>query len=60
MIHLLHILAVSPVTGDKFRPWIAAVILIVSVIVLVGMFVFSRKDDSESPSSGDSYEDEDE
>lgn len=35
-----------PVTGDGFRPWIAAVILIVSVVVLVTMFVLGRHKDS--------------
>ena len=51
----------SPITGDGFRPWIAAVILIVSVIVLVAMFVISRRSDTDKDSgSEDSFQDEDE
>ncbi len=45
-----------PVTGDGFRPWIAAVILIVSVVVLVTMFVLGRHKDSKE----EEYKDEDE
>ena len=48
----------SPVTGDGFRPWIAAVILIASVIVLVVMIVLSKRGDSDSKE--DSFQDEDE
>ena len=59
MLDLLQCIAVSPVTGDGFRPWIAAVILIISVIVLVGMIIFSRKDDSGESGKSDSFEDED-
>lgn len=60
MYDLLQILTISPITGDKFRPWIAAVILIVSIIVLAGLFIFSRKDDTKQSESKDFYEDEDE
>lgn len=46
----------SPVTGDRFRPWIAAIILIVSIIVLVVMILIGKNSDSKD----DSYQDEDE
>lgn len=46
----------SPETGDGFRPWIAAIILIVSVIVLVALILVSRRNDN----GDDSYQDEDE
>jgi uncharacterized membrane protein SirB2 len=59
MYDLLRLAAVSPLTGDSFRPWIAAVILIVSIIVLVGLFVFSRKDTEDKQEKMDSFEDED-
>jgi len=49
----------SPVTGDKVRPWIAAVILIVSVIVLIGVFVFGKRDKDSEDSSQEEYKDED-
>ncbi len=45
----------SPATGDEFRPWIAAIILILSVVVLIVLFlVRKRSDDSQDP-----YQDED-
>lgn len=44
-----------PVTGDRFRPWIAAIILIVSVIVLVTMLVIGKNKDSQE----EDYQDED-
>ena len=47
---------ISPGTGDQLRPWIAALILIVSVIVLVAMIVLSKRPDSKD----DSFQDEDE
>lgn len=59
MLHLLQIFAMTPGTGDNFRPWIAAVILIVSIIVLAGLFLFSRKDNSDRSKSEENYEDED-
>lgn len=46
----------SPGTGDEFRPWIAAIILIVSIIVLVALFLVRKRNDS----GEDSYQDEDE
>lgn len=46
----------SPGTGDEFRPWIAAVILILSVVVLVVLFLVRKRGDS----GDDSYQDEDE
>ena len=49
----------SPVTGDKVRPWIAAVILIISVIVLIGVFVFQKRDKDSGDSSQEEYKDED-
>lgn len=51
----------SPETGDGFRPWIAAVILIVSVIVLVVMIVLSKRGDSDSKEESyrESFQDED-
>ncbi len=60
MYDVLQSLAMSPVTGDKFKPWIAAVILIVSIVVLAGLFLFSRKDDTDQSKTENSYEDEDE
>lgn len=46
----------SPQTGDGFRPWIAAIILIVSVVVLVVLFLVSKNSDHKD----DSYQNEDE
>ncbi len=46
----------SPITGDGFRPWIAAVILIVSVVVLLVMMLAGRHSDR----SDRTFEDEDE
>lgn len=43
-----------PVTGDRFRPWIAAIILIASVIVLVTMLIIGKNKDSQ-----EDYQDED-
>lgn len=51
---MLYLLA-SPATGDGSRPWIAAIILIVSVIVLISLFLLGRKSDKQD----DSYRDED-
>lgn len=58
MNEIIYALAGVPVTGDGFRPWIAAVILIVSIVVLVAMIVMGKRsgDDSEQD---DSYQDED-
>ena len=60
MYDIIQTVMMSPVMGDKFRPWIAAVILIVSVIVLIGLFVFSRKDEDGKEDTKPTYEDEDE
>lgn len=58
MSGMIYALAGVPVTGDGFRPWIAAVILIVSIVILVAMIVMGKRssDDSERD---DSYRDED-
>lgn len=53
---LLNLLLTSPVTGDGYKPWIAAVILILSVIVLVVLILFSRHSDDKE----NTYQDEDE
>lgn len=50
-----HVLA-APVTGDGYKPWIAAVILIISVIVLVVLILASKR----SGTGEDAYRDEDE
>lgn len=50
--------ATVPVTGDGFRPWIAAVILIVSVVILIAMIVMGKRSGEDSDSD-DSYRDED-
>lgn len=49
MSGMIYALAGVPVTGDGFRPWIAAVILIVSIVILVAMIVMGKRsgDDSE-------------
>lgn len=49
----------SPITGDKVRPWVAAIILILSVIVLIGVFVFQKKEKDNDEVSKEVYEDED-
>jgi LPXTG-motif cell wall-anchored protein len=59
MYDFMTIMKLTPQTGDQFRPWIAAIILIVSVLVLVGLFVFSRKDKEDEPEQTDSYDEED-
>lgn len=58
MSGMIYALAGVPITGDGFRPWIAAVILIVSIVILVAMIVMGKRsgDDSERD---DSYRDED-
>ena len=50
---------ISPMTGDKVRPWLAAVILIVSIIVLVVMILVSRRP-GDSDKEDETYRDEDE
>lgn len=47
-----------PVTGDGIRPWLAAIILILSIIVLVTMVLISRRSGGEKGQE-DSYRDED-
>lgn len=49
--------SISPITGDGFRPWIAAVILIVSVIVLVALILVSKRSDNKDSSFQDEDED---
>ncbi len=53
---ILNMLAGVPATGDGARPWIAAVILIVSVLVLIGLFVLGKRPDKQD----DTFQDEDE
>lgn len=48
---------ISPGTGDQFRPWMAAVVLIVSVVVLVSLIISNRKENQEERND---YKDEDE
>lgn len=50
---------ISPMTGDKVRPWLAAVILIVSIIVLVVMILVSHRP-GDSDKEDETYRDEDE
>ena len=58
---LLDMLVISPVTGDGFRPWIAAIVLILSIIVLIGLFVFGRRDGEEKDKTQQiEFEEEDE
>lgn len=49
---------VSPATGDGIRPWLAAIILILSIIVLVTMVLISRRSGSEDKPE-DTFQDED-
>lgn len=58
MNEIIYALAGVPVTGDGFRPWIAAVILIVSIVVLVAMIVMGKRSGDDS-GQDDSYQDED-
>ena len=61
MNEVWNMLAISPITGDGFRPWIAAIVLIVSIIVLIGLFVFGRKDGDEKDKQEQvEFEEEDE
>lgn len=53
---MLNQMTAVPVTGDEYRPWIAAVILILSVIVLVTLILVSKRSDDRE----DTYQDEDE
>lgn len=48
----------SPITGDGIRPWLAAIILILSIVVLVAMVLLSRRSgNGEKPE--DTFQDED-
>lgn len=53
---IVNQLLATPMTGDGYKPWIAAVILILSVIVLVTLILVSKRSDSRE----DIYQDEDE
>lgn len=53
---ILSQIPATPMTGDGYKPWIAAVILILSVIVLVTLILASKRSDSRE----DTYQDEDE
>lgn len=53
---ILSQMLAAPVTGDGYKPWIAAVILILSVIVLVILILVSKRSDDKE----DTYQDEDE
>lgn len=53
---IVNQLLATPMTGDGYKPWIAAVMLILSVIVLVTLILVSKRSDSRE----DTYQDEDE
>ncbi len=41
MIEMLQM--ITPMTGDRFKPWLIAICMIASIVVVVGLVVLSVK-----------------